>query len=781
MSLKDSFIYLSLVIPGKKSPGQNVDVFLRPLIDELKHLYDEGIEVYDAYRKENFMMRAILLWTVSDFPAYAMLSGWSTHGNLACPYCMGDTKAFRLHAGGKPSWFDCHRRFLPPSHLFRSDKSGFRDNKSVPSSVGPPPELTGWDLYKQVFNISTVYEGKLYNPKIKDPAFGKTHNWVKKSIFWELDYWPMLLIRHNLDVMHIEKNVFENLFHTIMDTPKTKDNIKARIDVKEYCNPPSLHIWTKNNNKYMKPKASYTLTKPEVLEVCKWLKKVKFPDGYASNIGGCVNVKDGTFYSFKSHDCHVFMQRLLPIVLRGMLPKQIYEPIAELCTFFRVICSKVLHIEDLHKLQKSIVVTMCKLEKIFPPAFFDSMEHLVIHLTNEAILGGPVQFRWMYLYERKLGRLKRTIKNKARVEGSIVESYLVEELSQYCSLYLDSTIKTCVNREPRNFAPNILYSSSTDSRLSIFKHPSRRLYDKGGKTMVLTDKDMHKAHTYILLNCQELHDSGRLFDEEMRASFPNCYQVTLDKKKDEEFAKRLRVYVLNGPENAHLRDIAHGPLTYVRSHKGYLINGYKFHTRTAYHGRVTESSGVYVKGAICNEHESDYYGLLDEILELEYHSSLGSCVVVLFRCTWYDPIKGVRVNPKTNMVDVNSKAIGCVDDPFILASQAHQVYYTPYPSKEKGLKDWWAVVKTTPRGVYELAEDDIVVGDNDNEDVEHFLQENERIICSANNEDLLPIIHEETNVIDEVDDVNDDDNEEDEFEDIHSDDGDEEFEDEDSD
>ncbi|XP_076947541.1 uncharacterized protein LOC143619517 [Bidens hawaiensis] len=91
MCLKDSFVKLCLVIPGRKSPSQNLDVFLRPLIDELKELYEEGIEVYDAYHKENFTMKAILLWTVSDFPAYAMLSGWSTHGHLAWPHCMGDT------------------------------------------------------------------------------------------------------------------------------------------------------------------------------------------------------------------------------------------------------------------------------------------------------------------------------------------------------------------------------------------------------------------------------------------------------------------------------------------------------------------------------------------------------------------------------------------------------------------------------------------------------------------------------------------------------------------
>ena len=49
------------------------------------------------------------------------------------------------------------------------------------------------------------------------------------SIFWDLPYWSTLLIRHNLDVMHIEKNVFDNVFNTIMNVPgKPKDTSKSR-------------------------------------------------------------------------------------------------------------------------------------------------------------------------------------------------------------------------------------------------------------------------------------------------------------------------------------------------------------------------------------------------------------------------------------------------------------------------------------------------------------------------------------------------------------------------
>lgn len=92
------FIFLSLIIPGPKSPGQNLDVFLRPLIDEMKSLWTEGIITFDAFKKQNFIMKAVVMWTISDFPAFGMLCGWSTHGrqmfiilvfifNFIYPYC----------------------------------------------------------------------------------------------------------------------------------------------------------------------------------------------------------------------------------------------------------------------------------------------------------------------------------------------------------------------------------------------------------------------------------------------------------------------------------------------------------------------------------------------------------------------------------------------------------------------------------------------------------------------------------------------------------------------
>jgi len=105
MCMRPEFMFLSMVIPGPSNPGRNIDVCLRLLIDELTQLWSSGALTYDISRKQNFIMRAALMWTINDFLAYGMLSGWSTHGKLACPYCMENNKAFTLRNGGKASFF----------------------------------------------------------------------------------------------------------------------------------------------------------------------------------------------------------------------------------------------------------------------------------------------------------------------------------------------------------------------------------------------------------------------------------------------------------------------------------------------------------------------------------------------------------------------------------------------------------------------------------------------------------------------------------------------------
>ena len=76
--------------------------------------------------------------------------------------------------------------------------------------------------------------------------------------------------------------------------------------------------------------------------------------------------------------------------------------LAELSYFFRQLCAKELSQTMIADLERMTPVLLCKLEKIFPPGFFNPMQHLILHLSNKARMTGPVQFHWCYPIERCL-------------------------------------------------------------------------------------------------------------------------------------------------------------------------------------------------------------------------------------------------------------------------------------------------------------------------------------------------------------------------------------------
>ncbi|WMV45257.1 hypothetical protein MTR67_038642 [Solanum verrucosum] len=82
LCMKQENFILSMLIPGPNGPGDAIDTYLQPLIDELKELWKVGIETYDASTRTNFKLHASLLLTINDFTTYGNLSGWSTKGKM---------------------------------------------------------------------------------------------------------------------------------------------------------------------------------------------------------------------------------------------------------------------------------------------------------------------------------------------------------------------------------------------------------------------------------------------------------------------------------------------------------------------------------------------------------------------------------------------------------------------------------------------------------------------------------------------------------------------------
>lgn len=177
-------LMLTLLIPGPKQPGNDIDVYLAPLVEDLNELWVNGVRMYDAVEKSTFNLKAILMWTINDFPAYANTSGWSTKGKLACPVCRTNTYSEWLPHSRKHVYMG-HRRFLPRKHSFRNKCKWFNGHVE---EKGKPKLFTGEDIYKEVKDIVNDW-GK--RSKKRKRSTNESQLWKKKSIFFELPYWKV--------------------------------------------------------------------------------------------------------------------------------------------------------------------------------------------------------------------------------------------------------------------------------------------------------------------------------------------------------------------------------------------------------------------------------------------------------------------------------------------------------------------------------------------------------------------------------------------------------------
>nr|KYP76616.1 hypothetical protein KK1_020866 [Cajanus cajan] len=273
--------YWNLSSKHSSWPDLLVHVYLSPLIDDLKMLWDTGVEVFDAYREEKFTMRAMLFCTINDFPAYGNLSGYSVKGHYACPICEENTSYTQLKHGQKTA-YTRHRKFLVRSHPYRRLKKAF--NGCQEDEIASTPR-NGEEVYQRVKNINIV--------------FGKTQKksterniWKKRSIFFNLPYWCKLDVRNCIDVMHVEKNVCDSVIGTLLNIKgKTKDRVKARQDLVDMGIRFELHPQSIRKRTYLRP-AFHTLSKKEKKIFCECLHSVKVPQGYSSNVKSLVSMQD---------------------------------------------------------------------------------------------------------------------------------------------------------------------------------------------------------------------------------------------------------------------------------------------------------------------------------------------------------------------------------------------------------------------------------------------------------------------------------------------------------
>ncbi|GJR13824.1 putative reverse transcriptase domain-containing protein [Tanacetum coccineum] len=155
-----------------------------------------------------------------------------------------------------------------------------------------------------------------------------------------------------------KKNVAESIVGTLLHVPgKTKDGLKARLDLAELGVKPELFAMQDEDKTTLRP-AGYTLTNAEKDIFCETLHNIKVPEGYCSNFSSLVNLKDRKLIGLKSHDYHMLMQEFLPIAIRSIMHPPTRYAIIRFCFFFKSICSKEIILKELDKMQAELVVTL---------------------------------------------------------------------------------------------------------------------------------------------------------------------------------------------------------------------------------------------------------------------------------------------------------------------------------------------------------------------------------------------------------------------------------------
>ncbi|KAF9622386.1 hypothetical protein IFM89_031189 [Coptis chinensis] len=281
--------------------------------------------------------------------------------------------------------------------------------------------------------------------------------------------------------------------------------------------------------------------------------------------------------------------------------------------------------------------------------------------------------------------------NQKFPEECITEQYLNEEAMRYCMEYIPSSKREIHNKKQRD-----ALNDKSECGYPI---------DKNGKHYTLPSLQYQQARKWVLRKSIENANWESKYETYIQ-SFKSKGKNRRDAstKKEMDYIPWLRKQ-LEKEEMSRFKRLADGPSFSAKSYNSFSINGYVFSTYDSEVNMTTQNSGVSMK-AFTNfrasakdknlvEDEATYYGVVKQILELDYHDFKE----IVFFCDWVrieDKRNGCYVDPDTNLVFVSlerwKRNSNEDDDPFILASEAAQVFYCKDLSR-----DSWHVVLHAPK------------------------------------------------------------------------------------
>ncbi|KAD4888057.1 hypothetical protein E3N88_20130 [Mikania micrantha] len=242
----------------------------------------------------------------------------------------------------------------------------------------------------------------------------------------------------------------------------------------------------------------------------------------------------------------------------------------------------------------------------------------------------------------------------------------------------------------------------------------------------IDEKSLTQEHRYVLFNIEAVtpfrEEHKRIVKGQQRSRRVSDYEI--NKIHGQHFAdwfkRRVAHMQQQGDEiTEDLKWLARGPL--VKGYSGYLVKGYRFHTKNREKSLRTQNSGIVVSVeganyASCRDRRLvhsviNYYGKLNDIIELNYS---GQIRVVLFKCDWVDINRGCKIDNGVTLVNFSYKAhtgVNLADDPYVMASQVEKVFYVGDPKH----KNWEVVRHVKVRDAFDMGSVDDQVGPYSND------------------------------------------------------------------
>jgi hypothetical protein len=145
---------MPVLIQCPKQPGNDIDVYLRPLVDKLLQLCNvRGVCVWDEHKQREFDLRALLFVTINDWPALSNISGQKNKGYNACTHYLDESESIYLDKSRK-NVYPWYRRFLLNMHPLRRKGKNFNGKAEIRSK---PTRRTGDNVFDMVKDLKVIF------------------------------------------------------------------------------------------------------------------------------------------------------------------------------------------------------------------------------------------------------------------------------------------------------------------------------------------------------------------------------------------------------------------------------------------------------------------------------------------------------------------------------------------------------------------------------------------------------------------------------------------------